>query len=42
LNNADKSPLEFVGVYNSEDHCITNKDGRFYFFRPKILLLFTN
>ncbi|SEM07877.1 hypothetical protein SAMN04488008_10912 [Maribacter orientalis] len=31
VDNADKSPLEFVGVYNQADHTMTNADGRFQF-----------
>lgn len=31
LDSADNSPLEFVGIYNSKDHTITNADGRFQF-----------
>jgi len=31
LDSADNSPLEFVGIYNSKDHTITNEDGRFQF-----------
>ena len=31
LDSADNSPLEFVGIYNSKDHTMTNADGRFQF-----------
>lgn len=31
VDNADKSPLEFVGLYNKTDHTMTNADGRFQF-----------
>lgn len=31
LDSADNTPLEFVGVYNSIDHTMTNADGRFQF-----------
>ena len=31
LDSAENSPLEFVGVYNSKDHTMTNADGRFQF-----------
>ena len=31
IDSADNSPLEFVGIYNSKDHTITNEDGRFQF-----------
>lgn len=31
LDEADKSPLEFVGIYNEQDHTMTNADGRFLF-----------
>ncbi|MGC1515080.1 MAG: hypothetical protein WA810_05840, partial [Maribacter sp.] len=31
LDEADKSPLEFVGIYNTLDHTMTNADGRFLF-----------
>ncbi|MGB2759525.1 MAG: hypothetical protein WBC58_06170, partial [Maribacter stanieri] len=31
LDNADNSPLEFVGIYNGKDHTMTNADGRFQF-----------
>ncbi|WP_299326396.1 hypothetical protein [uncultured Maribacter sp.] len=31
VDSADNSPLEFVGVYNSKDHTMTNADGRFQF-----------
>jgi len=31
LDSADNTPLEFVGVYNSKDHTMTNADGRFQF-----------
>ena len=31
VDGADNVPLEFVGVYNSKDHTITNEDGRFQF-----------
>ena len=31
LDEADKSPLEFVGIYNTLDQTMTNADGRFLF-----------
>ena len=31
VDSADNVPLEFVGVYNSKDHTISNEDGRFQF-----------
>ena len=31
LDSEDNSPLEFVGIYNSKDHTMTNADGRFQF-----------
>ena len=31
VDGADNVPLEFVGVYNSKDHTISNEDGRFQF-----------
>ncbi|APQ16497.1 hypothetical protein BTR34_03745 [Maribacter hydrothermalis] len=31
MDSADNSPLEFVGIYNSKDHTMTNADGRFQF-----------
>ncbi|MEP2240350.1 MAG: hypothetical protein ABJI22_18425, partial [Maribacter sp.] len=31
VDSADKTPLEFVGIYNSKDHTMTNADGRFLF-----------
>ncbi|WP_405395720.1 hypothetical protein [Maribacter sp. Asnod2-G09] len=31
LDRADNSPLEFVGIYNSKNHTMTNADGRFQF-----------
>ncbi|WP_282051062.1 hypothetical protein [Maribacter aquivivus] len=31
VDSADNTPLEFVGVYNSKDHTMTNADGRFQF-----------
>lgn len=34
LDEADKSPLEFVGIYNTLDHTMTNADGRFFMLIP--------
>ncbi|TLP80987.1 carboxypeptidase-like regulatory domain-containing protein [Maribacter sp. ACAM166] len=31
LVEADKSPMEFVGIYNGTEHTMTNADGRFLF-----------
>ncbi|WP_291963693.1 carboxypeptidase-like regulatory domain-containing protein, partial [Maribacter sp.] len=31
VDSANKTPLEFVGIYNSKNHTITNEDGRFQF-----------
>ena len=31
LDNADNSPIEFVGVYNGKNHTMTNANGRFQF-----------
>ncbi|MDO6472999.1 hypothetical protein [Maribacter sp. 1_MG-2023] len=31
VDSADNLPLEFVGIYNSKDHTMTNADGRFQF-----------
>jgi len=31
VDGADNVPLEFVGIYNSKDHTISNEDGRFQF-----------
>ena len=31
VDSLDNSPLEFVGVYNKNDHTMTNSDGRFQF-----------
>ena len=31
VDSANKTPLEFVGIYNSINHTITNEDGRFQF-----------
>ncbi|WP_424001965.1 hypothetical protein [Maribacter sp. IgM3_T14_3] len=31
LDSSDNAPLEFVGIYNSKDHTMSNADGRFQF-----------
>ncbi|TVZ15205.1 carboxypeptidase-like regulatory domain-containing protein [Maribacter sp. MAR_2009_72] len=31
VDNVDNSPLEFVGIFNTENHTVTNEDGRFQF-----------
>ncbi len=36
----DKSPLEFVGVYNDRDRTLTNGDGKFLFTSPSDSIIF--
>lgn len=40
LDRVTKKPLEFVSVYNSEDHTVSNEDGRYAFSSNKENVLF--
>jgi hypothetical protein len=40
LDSETKEPIEFVNVYNSEDHTISNSDGRYAFTTSKDSVIF--
>ena len=40
LDAMDKSPLEFVGIYNEQDHTMTNLDGKFLFSSTSDIITF--
>ena len=40
LDDLDHTPLEFVGIYNEQDHTMSNRDGRFLFLSTSNTITF--